>query len=242
MRRALIGYTGFVGGHLRKQQKFDELYNSKNIEDIKGEQFDEVYCAGVSAVKWKANNEPEKDLQQIQSLLKCLESVTTRRLILISTIDVFEININSSEIDHNYSTHAYGVNRLWFENELKRCFNCYIIRLPGLVGKGLKKNAIYDLKNLNGLENIPRNGRFQFYPVINLSHDLRRIVDLGIKEVNIVSDSLSIEEVLDWLQIDNMLIGSENPAKFHYCINTIYEEFHYSKQTIRTALMEYYYG
>ena len=32
MNDALIGYTGFVGGNLQNQRRFDFLYNSKNIE------------------------------------------------------------------------------------------------------------------------------------------------------------------------------------------------------------------
>ena len=35
MKKALIGYTGFVGSNLQTQIKFDDFYNSKNIQDIK---------------------------------------------------------------------------------------------------------------------------------------------------------------------------------------------------------------
>jgi aspartate-semialdehyde dehydrogenase len=36
----LVGYTGFVGSSLIRSMKFTHLYNSKNIEAIKGEEFD----------------------------------------------------------------------------------------------------------------------------------------------------------------------------------------------------------
>ena len=49
---ALIGNTGFVGGNLLRQQPFDALFNSKNIDDIAGRSFDLVVCAGVRAEKW----------------------------------------------------------------------------------------------------------------------------------------------------------------------------------------------
>ena len=40
MKSALIGYTGFVGSTLLRQRPFDEQYNSKNIREIAGQQFD----------------------------------------------------------------------------------------------------------------------------------------------------------------------------------------------------------
>jgi hypothetical protein len=55
MTSALIGHTGFVGGHLSRQVAFDDLYNSKNIEHIAGKSYRLVVCCGASAVKWVAN-------------------------------------------------------------------------------------------------------------------------------------------------------------------------------------------
>jgi hypothetical protein len=59
MSSALIGHTGFVGGNLRRQGSYDELYNSKNIESIAERSFDLVVSAGAPAAKWIANREPE---------------------------------------------------------------------------------------------------------------------------------------------------------------------------------------
>ena len=42
MKKALIGYTGFVGSNLQAQIKFDDFYNSKNIQDIKDKEYDVV--------------------------------------------------------------------------------------------------------------------------------------------------------------------------------------------------------
>ena len=53
-RACLIGYTGFVGGNLARQYAFDDCYNSRNIEQIRGRSYDLVVCCGVSAVKWQA--------------------------------------------------------------------------------------------------------------------------------------------------------------------------------------------
>lgn len=146
----LIGYTGFVGGNLNNQINFDKRYNSGNINDIKGENFDIIYCAGVSAVKWFANQNPEKDLLGINSLIENLKTINAKMFVLISTIDIYPEfeNINEDSIPNVEKQDAYGKNRFYLENWVKENFKNYlIVRLPALFGKGLKKNFIYDLLN-----------------------------------------------------------------------------------------------
>ena len=89
MRRALIGYTGFVGSNLDAPGRFTARYNSKNIGALNGESFDEVWCACVLAVKWWANQNPTADWAGICSLLEVLKYVESKRFILISTVDVY---------------------------------------------------------------------------------------------------------------------------------------------------------
>ena len=68
MSRGLIGHTGFVGSNLKKQHEFDEFYNSKNFKEMTGRNFNYLVCAGIAAEKWKANNDPIQDLEQILKL------------------------------------------------------------------------------------------------------------------------------------------------------------------------------
>ena len=133
--RALIGYTGFVGSNLLSQTPFDHSYNSQNIKDIRGKEYDLVVCAGVSSVKWRANKFPQEDFLQIENLINNLNQTHFKKIILISTIAVYD----------NPADNAYGRNRLFLENYLTNKYPTTIIRLPALFGKGLKKNAIYDL-------------------------------------------------------------------------------------------------
>src|SRR3954468_23314903 len=86
---ALIGYTGFVGSNLLRQRKFEDCFNSSNIDQISGRNFDIVVVAGARAEKWKANADPAGDLDNIESLIKALTRVNASRVVLISTVDVF---------------------------------------------------------------------------------------------------------------------------------------------------------
>ena len=177
MRTALIGYTGVVGGNLRQKHDFTDLYNSKNFQDMKNQEYDLVVCAGVSAVKWMANKEPEKDLANIKALEDVLATVNAKQFILISTIDVYAVTQGKDEAFDcsSIDNHAYGTHRLAFEGFCDDKFeNCTIVRLPGLFGEGLKKNVIYDLLNDNCLEMINTKSSFQYYYLKYLWKDIGR--------------------------------------------------------------------
>ena len=83
MRTALIGYTGFVGGNLNNQYEFTDCYNSKNFQEMKDQDYDIVVCAGVSAVKWMSNKEPEKYLANIKVLEDVIKTIKSKNLIII---------------------------------------------------------------------------------------------------------------------------------------------------------------
>lgn len=195
---ALIGYSGFVGTTLLKQTTFAHLYRSTNITEIRGKTFDTVVCAGASAQKWLANQDPENDLVNINNLITELKSFSCKKFILISTVDVFKDPINVAE-DTAITTeglHAYGANRYLLERFVAEHFDDYlIVRLPGLVGPGLKKNIIFDFLNNNNLDAIDSRGVFQFYPMVNLWFDITKALSAGLRVVHLTAEAVSVAEV-----------------------------------------------
>lgn len=148
MRTALIGYTGFVGSNLALQYEFTDLYNTKNINEIAGKSYDLCICAGVKAQKWVANQQPEKDLADIQALIDQLSKAEIKQFVLISTIDVYPnpVNVDEDSLIDKTNHHSYGLNRLYLEEWVSKHYQDHlIIRLPGLFGKGIKKNFIHDI-------------------------------------------------------------------------------------------------
>src|SRR5262245_60806077 len=114
MASALIGHTGFVGGNLRSQGRYTELYNSKNIADIAGRSFELVVSAGCRAAKWLANKEPEADRAGIEPLKRALERVEAERFVLISTVDVYPqpVGVDESFEPPLEGAQPYGRHRL----------------------------------------------------------------------------------------------------------------------------------
>jgi len=144
----LVGYTGFVGSNLHSQYNFDRVYNSKNISDAFGSNPDLCIYAGVRAEKFLANNDPKADMAIIDNAVENIKRIKPKRLVLISTIDVYKAPYNCDEntsVDEK-GLHAYGLNRCHLEKQCAdNIASCHIIRLPGLFGKNIKKNFIYDL-------------------------------------------------------------------------------------------------
>lgn len=149
--KALVGYTGFVGSNLYAAGDFDAAYNSKNIKDAYGTSPDLLIYAGVRAEKYLANHAPQKDMELIEQAKDNIAKINPKKAVLISTIDVFKspkgVDENS-EIDTE-NLHAYGYNRYQLELWVRETYpDALIIRLPGLFGKNIKKNFIYDFINV----------------------------------------------------------------------------------------------
>ncbi|MCI5043263.1 MAG: sugar nucleotide-binding protein [Aquisalinus sp.] len=148
---ALVGHTGFVGSSLKRQYKgFESTYNSANISDISGKEYDLLVCAAAPATMWLANNDPAQDRQNLLNLVTCLERVKCDRIVLISTIAVLDdfAGQYSEENARFEPTKAYGKHRRELEEKVQSAFaGVHILRLPALFGFGLKKNFIFDLLN-----------------------------------------------------------------------------------------------
>ena len=198
MRSALIGHTGFVGSNLRRCSTFDAQFNSRNIEEIEGQSFDLLVCCGMPAAKWIVNKDPESDLANMNRLLGCLKRTHAKRLVLISTIDVYPvpINVDESTLIDCQSQHAYGGHRLMLERALAEHFDSMlIIRLPGLFGPGLKKNALYDLLHNNQIEKLHCNAVFQWYNLEYLWNDVKTALHHNLAVVNFATEPISVGEM-----------------------------------------------
>lgn len=197
MKTALIGYTGFVGNNIAEQYDFDDLYNSSNIADIEGKQYDLVVSAANRAEMWRINQEPDADLAEIEEYISHIRNVTIGKLVLISTVGIYK-NPNGANEDTPIDTDGllpYGANRYYLEQFCADTFDTTIVRLPGLFGKGLKKNVIYDLLNDNNVDRIHKDGIYQYYNLANIWQDIQIAVNNNLPIVNLATPPVSTEEV-----------------------------------------------
>lgn len=149
--KALVGFDGFVGSNIVRKSNIERLYNKDNVEMAYGTNPDLLIYAGVPAEVYYANKYPEKDLEIINDAINNIKKINPKKIVLISSVNVYP---NNKQGDENEKVdleelEPYGKNRRILENWIKENMDDYlIIRLPGLFGKGIKKNYIYDLINV----------------------------------------------------------------------------------------------
>ena len=201
MKKFLVGYTGFVGSNLALQSNFDGLYNSKNIKEAYGKNPDLLFYSGVPAQKFIANNDPDKDLNTIDMAINNIKKINPQKLVLISTIDVYANPIDVDEDTKIWEDNqAYGRNRRllekWVEDNIK---DYLIVRLPGLYGKNIKKNFIYDLINIvpsmlkedKYISLVKQNEELKKY-YINQGNGFYKCKELSIEEKTKLKEILNI--------------------------------------------------
>lgn len=190
MTTALVGNTGFVGSNIYAAGKIDAAYNSKNIEDAYGTCPELLIYAGLRAEKYLANNAPEKDMELIRQAEENITQINPKKLVLISTIDVFKTpkNVDENSVIDTENLHPYGYNRYQLELWVRENYpDALIIRLPGLFGKNIKKNFIYDY--INVIPFMLKEAKFD--ELVGQDPELKKyyqLQDNGFYKVNVPDD------------------------------------------------------
>lgn len=245
--KALIGYTGFVGGTIASQTQFDEQYNSKNIHEIAGKEFDLIVCAGAPGKKWLANQEPQQDLLSIRNLIEHLKTAHAKQVILMSTVDIFnEISGQNEETPIDVEAlQPYGKHRYMLEQAVMEHFpKVTVIRLPALFGVGLKKNFIFDLIHNRMLGYTHPDSTFQFYNMARVWEDMQRAVAADLKLVTFATEPIRAGDIAE--KALNITITPDEGAKpVHYDIKSVYADvfggkngYLYTKEQIMPEVLD----
>lgn len=175
----LVGFTGFVGSNIDSCHEFTWRINSKNVETAYGKEPDLLVYAGLRAEKFLANKEPEADYRRILEAMEQIKAIAPKRTVLISTVDVYPspLDVNETSDISAEILQPYGKNRYLLENMVREYQkDALIVRLPGLFGKNIKKNFIYDYIHI-----IPSMLKIEKYQELAAQSDLiaHAYYDLG---------------------------------------------------------------
>lgn len=198
MRRALIGWTGFVGGQLASRIQPAARFRSTDIDQLPGADVDEIVCAGAPAEKWRANAEPDADWAGIQRLMAALDGSRARSCVLVSTVDVFADSRGADEGTpaDTAQEQAYGRHRALLEEFVRSRFDrALVVRLPGMYGPGLKKNLVFDLIHQPEARFAHQSSTFQFYDVRELWGHVLLARDAGLTVVNLATEPVAAADV-----------------------------------------------
>lgn len=148
---AVLGPQGFTGHHAIAGLR-TEGHNPIGLtrHDPNPEiRVDELWCCAAPGSMVAANANPATDRQAVEDVFARLTSIAPTRVVLISTIAAlhgFGRHTAENEAIAETTT-PYGTHRAWLESAVLNTWkhNATVVRLPALFGKGLKKNALYDL-------------------------------------------------------------------------------------------------
>ena len=200
---ALLGYTGLVGSTLRENLSPDttEYFNRSNFNNVTGRKFRDVYCACITGIKWWSNVHPIEDEENMVKILATVKSISCNRFILISTIDVHDINyMNQTEACERTAREIYGYHRKFAEDSLRSHFGkkLYIFRLPTLFGMGIKENNLfYDFLNRRSIDKINVNTCLQWYSLSWLTEDIRESLLEGRPVTNLYSEPIETKDIVE---------------------------------------------
>jgi hypothetical protein len=219
LKVGIVGHSGLVGSYIKNKFPDAQKFNSQNSSEVRGQHFDLLFLSTLPAEKWLANKFPEADLEKVQSISKHLESVSSGRTLLISTVDVFEnpVCVSEDDVPSASNTIGYGPNRLVFEEFVNGHFGeSWTVRLPGLVGQNLKKNVLYDLRHGKPVFEVAINSQFQFYPLSRMEDDLDTLLRSDPGLFHLVAEPLTLQEISDDIGINGKLFGppSVNAPKY----------------------------
>ena len=124
--------------------------------------------------------------------------------------------------------------------------NSLIIRLPGVVGTGLKKNIIFDLLNQKSIEKIDSRNIYQFYPVDFLWQDINFALEKKIELIHLSSEPISVRDIcLKCLGKD--FLNHLNKKSVLYDFRSIYAKerigksyYYYSQEEVINAIKNYF--
>lgn len=234
MQSAIVGYSGFVGSNIAGSFRFTNQYNSKNIKDAYGSTPDLLVYTGVPAAMFQANAHPENDMALIKNAIENIKRINAKKLILISTIAVFDktIDVDETYVINEKLLTPYGRNRLYFENwVIENCQDSLVIRLPALYGINLKKNFVYDYINIipsmlnrqkyqdlcgknsliSGVYDLQDDGFYHFkdlnYPMKKKIHDI--FLGIGFNALNF-TDSRSVYQFYNLNRLWNDIVIALN--------------------------------
>jgi nucleoside-diphosphate-sugar epimerase len=246
VRAGLIGHTGLVGQNIIGSGLwFGENFNSSNIDDIRGQEFDLLVCAGARGNRRLGDQNPEEDLKNIENLTDRLLTVKVKQMILISTTEVYNYvnGINEDFAVVKDGLPPYALHRVMLEEFCREHFKTLIVRLPIIYGKGLKKNIIFDLFH-GHYDFTNKDNLFQFYDLKNLLKDMNQALRVKADVVNFVSQPIAVSDLArDVFKAE--LSNTTEPLR-RFDIASKYwkewgetENYLYSKEDIYNSLRDY---
>lgn len=226
----VIGANGFVGGafvrHCEKLSLPHVGITRQNCDDFKGTRCDLLVNANGNSRKPLATSDPLLDFQlSVESVVKSTLDFKFEKYMFLSSCDVYshfatpEGNRESDEIDVS-KVSRYGFHKLTAERYVQySAKNWIVFRLGGMVGPGLKKNAVFDVTH-GGPVWLDPESELQFMRTEEVAAIAMKLAESHSgKVVNLCGTGVvSVKQMMEWHGAQVPV--SPGSPKVRYEINT----------------------
>lgn len=201
-RCLILGARGFVGSALvAEAQRRGYHVRPVDVDEYAaacGAECDLLINANGNSKKYLATEDPagEFDLS-VRSVVRSLQDFRYRRYVHLSTVDVYpdhsepSRNAEDAVIDSGRLS-PYGLHKFLAE-QLVRYYarDWLVLRLAGLVGRGLRKNSVYDLLKGRPLRVHP-DSAYQYLHTRDLARLVLTLAEsaTGAETWNVAGDGL----------------------------------------------------
>lgn len=227
----ILGGNGFVGSayerYYRNLNYKVTVIGREDYSNYIGSECDILINANGNSKKFLGLSDPKKEFREsVLSVRESLIDFKYKKYVYLSTSDIYP-DCSSPELTHESleispaTQSVYGFHKYLAELCVQQSASDWlIVRQGGFVGKGLKKNAIYDVLFGQKLWVHPES-RFQF---INTDTSARLVSDLIAKGLsneilNLTAlGTISVNEILNLIDRKVAYDGNELPK--HYEIST----------------------
>ena len=220
------------------------------MKDVMGGEYDLMIMTFANANKGKAIADPHFDFTEtLANTAEYIHGVQAKRVILVSTVDVYNKTDNfkdtSEETEINPAKlNPYGFHKYLMEQYVKRFSDKYlIVRLPGIVGPGLKKNAVYDHCNPEKKLFISGQSQMNYVHSDHVAAEVMRYSATAdsCKTLNFVaSDTLKISDLPTITGVENQYHENAKDSVQTYFINSELSQQHFKLQSSGEAVEAYY--
>ncbi len=196
LRVCLLGSTGFVGSafaNIFQREGIDfHGIHSRNYEQYIGTEYDILINTNGSSTKYLADKNPRLDFTlNVRSVVDSLHDFKFRLYVYLSSIDVYN-NVSDPSQNHeevpidSVKLSNYGFHKYLAELAVRKyAVDWLIFRLGGMVGKGLKKNPIFDLIHGQPLRVHPDSA----YQYINTDDVARFVWQIALTRLSVLTPS-----------------------------------------------------
>lgn len=238
---SIVG-AGCIGNFLYDQTK-GRIYDRNSAKVLHESSHDIIVITAPTSTRLYVKEHQEQDLKNCDDLVNLLSHCRYNALVHVSTVDVYNSRASDSALPSDIRpSAAYGHNRRYLEQKLQQFPNCHTIRLPTIIHSSVKKNLLFDIKNMTWLDKINLENQVQWYPLTRLKQDIVSVVETNSRFENFTSEPITNIEIVSRYRPNLIQILEKNKScdKMVYNVKSSQCDYRVSAQETWSAFDQYF--